>query len=75
MASLRLILLLENYWEDGWPVRKDVERTGIPCPAPHGVYNGLPPAIIPYAKEIFWMSKYQQVTEHARTTDSATRSA
>lgn len=72
MASLRLILLLENYWEDGWPVRKDEERRHL-CLAPHREYNGLPSAIIPYAKEIFWMSKYQQVIDHARTTVSATR--
>lgn len=30
-------------------------------------FNGLLPANIPYAKEIFWMSKYQQVTGRART--------
>lgn len=74
MASLRLILLLENYWEDGWPVRKDEEHRHL-CPAPHGMYNGLLPAIIPYAKEIFWMSKYQQVTEHAMTRVPTTRPA
>lgn len=37
MASLRLILLLENYWEDGWSVRKDVEHQTSVSRAPHGV--------------------------------------
>jgi len=37
MASLRLILLLENYWEDGPAVRKDVEHTAIAPRAPQGL--------------------------------------
>ena len=37
MASLRLILLLENYWEDGWSVRKDVEHQTSVSRAPQGV--------------------------------------
>lgn len=66
MASLRLILLLENYWEDGLAVRKDEERKASRL-ALHRGYNGLPHANIPYAKEIFWMSKYPSVIDRTHT--------
>lgn len=49
------------------PVRKD-EGAGHRCPALHRGNNGLPGANIPYAKEIFWMSKYQLVTGRATAT-------
>lgn len=70
MASLRLILLPENYWEDGLAVRKDGSARRLRL-ALHRGYNGLPGANIPYAKEIFWMSKYPLVISHARTMRSA----
>lgn len=70
MASLRLILLLENYWEDGLAVRKDGEHKASACLALLRGFNGLPYANIPYAKEIFWMSKYPSVISHARTMRS-----
>lgn len=70
MASLRLILLLENYGEDGLAVRKDGSARRLRL-ALHRGYNGLPGANIPYAKEIFWMSKYPLVISHARTMRSA----
>ncbi|RAJ67807.1 hypothetical protein K388_00550 [Streptomyces sp. KhCrAH-43] len=40
--------------------------------APHDGDNDLPPANIPYAKEIFWMSNYPLVIRLLRTTGSAT---